>query len=198
MNQLIQKIVYINLDNRTDRMKQMKFELISFPSEKVQRFSAIKHHQGAVGCTLSHIAVLEMAIKEGWGNVLILEDDIQWSNYELGSLRFESLLKEPFDVIVLGSVSTSYNGSSFKLNHCQTTTAYLVNKHYYSTLLQNFKEGLDQLQKTNNKPLYAIDMYWQRLQQRDNWFVVIPSLFIQRPSYSDIEQKDVNYTHLFH
>ena len=198
MFDFIDKIVYINLDSRTDRKEQMERELIIVPTEKIQRFSAIKNSQGAIGCTLSHIAVLEMAIIEGWNNVMIVEDDVQISKLAESYPLLEKLANQPFDVIVLGSVMTNYNGSTFNLHHCQTTTAYLVNKHYYSTLLQNFKEGLEQLQRTHNKPLYAIDMYWQRLQKRDNWYVVIPSLFVQRPSYSDIEQKDVNYTHLFH
>ena len=198
MLEFVDKVIYINLDSRTDRKELFESQISIIPSQKIQRFSAIKHQQGAIGCTLSHIAILEIAIKEGWKNVMILEDDATWNKISVSVPILETLGKSSFDVIVLGSVHANYTLETFKLHHCQTTTGYLVNKHYYSTLLQNFKEGLDQLQKTNNKPLYAIDMYWQRLQQRDNWYVVIPSLFIQRPSYSDIEQKDVNYTHLFH
>jgi len=41
--------------------------------------------------------------------------------------------------------------------------------------------------------LYAVDQYWKRLQEKDNWLCVDPMLFKQRASYSDIENKDVAY-----
>jgi len=40
---------------------------------------------------------------------------------------------------------------------------------------------------------YALDQYWKRLQEKDNWFCIDPMLFKQRPSYSDIEHKKVAY-----
>jgi hypothetical protein len=45
--------------------------------------------------------------------------------------------------------------------------------------------------------MYALDMYWQRIQARDNWYLVAPSLVVQRPSYSDIEKKHVDYVKQF-
>ncbi len=76
----ISKIVYINLDHRTDRNMEMleQFEKLKIPKDKILRFSAIKHDNGSIGCTQSHIAVLEMAIREKWENVLILEDDFNF------------------------------------------------------------------------------------------------------------------------
>ena len=68
---MIEHVVYINLDHRTDRRQHMEKEVSIFPSERVTRFSAIKHDYGAIGCTRSHIAVLEMAISSDWKNVLI-------------------------------------------------------------------------------------------------------------------------------
>jgi hypothetical protein len=59
--------------------------------------------------------------------------------------------------------------------------------------LKNFKDGLELL-KTNpyEKRLYAIDMYWKRLQQ-DNWFILYPLTVIQKATYSDIEDRFVDY-----
>jgi len=36
--------------------------------------------------------------------------------------------------------------------------------------------------------MYAIDQYWKHLQAKDKWYCVVPSLMIQRPSYSDIDK----------
>ena len=187
MFEFIDKVVYINLEHRTDRREQIEKELSIIPSEKVVRFNAIKHEKGAIGCTQSHIAVLEMAIQEGWSNCLILEDDATWVNFDKSYPILEKLAKDPYDVIVLGSVNPRVD-NKFKLTSCQTTTVYLVKNHYYQTLLQNFKEGLEGFLKTGHYPVYAIDQYWKQLQPSGNWYGIVPSMMIQRASFSDIDQ----------
>jgi glycosyl transferase family 25 len=90
----IEHVVYINLDERVDRKTQIQRELLAvFPSSKVTRFSAIKAIHGGVGCSMSHIAVLEMAKQEGWSNVMIVEDDFMWTQREEGAPILEKLLK---------------------------------------------------------------------------------------------------------
>jgi hypothetical protein len=42
--------------------------------------------------------------------------------------------------------------------------------------------------QTGKYPVYAIDQYWKRLQSQGNWYAVVPSMMIQRPSFSDIDQ----------
>ena len=197
MFKFIEKVVYINLDHRTDRKIQLESELQQyFPVEKIQRFNAIKHNHGGIGCTMSHIAVLEMAIENNWNNCLILEDDAVWSNFSKSYPILEKLANNSFDVITLGIAHATYT-SEFKLCSGQTATAYLINQHYYQTLLGNFKEGLEQFLKTRNYGVYALDQYWKCLQAKDNWYCVIPSLMIQKPSFSDIERKHTDYIKQF-
>jgi glycosyl transferase family 25 len=198
MFESIEKVVYINLEERTDRKESIEKELLKyFPAEKFERFNAIKHERGAIGCTKSHIAVLEMAIQQNWKNVLVVEDDAIWSNFDKGYPILEKLIKNQFDVITLGITSASYDTSTYKLLSGQSTTAYIVNNHYYNTLLYNFKYGLEQFVITNKYSSYAIDQYWKILQAKDTWFCVVPSLLVQGPSYSDIEKKNVNYMNEF-
>ena len=80
LNDLISKVVFINLDARTDRKSQAEDELQLFLPDKVIRFSAIQDKPGSVGCSKSHIQILQMAIQENWPNVLIVEDDLQFIN----------------------------------------------------------------------------------------------------------------------
>ncbi len=188
MFEFIDKVIYINLEYRTDRKEQIESELQKyFPIEKIQRFNAIKHQRGGIGCTQSHIAILEMAIQNNWSNYLVVEDDAVWSNFQKGYPLLEQLIQKPYDVITLGTVYANYT-PEFKLLSGQTTTAYIVQQHYYETLLQNFKEGLSGFLSTGNYPTYALDQYWKRIQPRDTWYCIIPSLMIQRPGYSDIEK----------
>lgn len=198
MYDLIDKVVYINLDERADRKTQVQRELLrAFPAGKIVRFPAIKHADGGRGCTMSHIAVLEMAKANAWKNVLIVEDDFVWIRLKEGVDRFTELLSDSYDVIVVGGAHVSCNTKTMRLASCQTTTAYVVAQHYYDTLLGNYREGLAQLEATNDYGTYALDQFWKRLQGPDNWFIVLPIMAAQRPGYSDIEKRNVNYIREF-
>jgi hypothetical protein len=73
-----------------------------------------------------------------------------------------------------------------RVANCQTTTAYLVRRPYFETLLANFKEGLSKLK--------AVDQYWKLLQRTDRWYLIVPISVIQRSDYSDISNKHVDYS----
>lgn len=186
MFEFVEKIVYINLEHRTDRKTQIE-DVLKDVSDKVIRFNAIKEDHGGIGCTKSHIAVLEMAIREGWKNYLVVEDDAMWSNFQIGYPKLQKLAMNPYDVLVLGSVFAKCNSNS-KIFSSQTTTAYIVNSGYYQTLLTNFKEGLSGFLQTRAYHIFAIDQYWKRIQPEGNWYAVLPSLLVQRAGYSDIEK----------
>jgi glycosyl transferase family 25 len=195
MFEFIEKVVYINLTHRIDRREQIEKELsLYFPPDKIIRFNAIKDDKnGNIGCSKSHIAVLEMAIQHNWSNVLIVEDDAVWNQIHIGYPILATLVKNPYDVICIGSIG--YAKANFRIIMAQTTTAYLVSNHYYKTLLQNYREGLMNLlnQQTYYGP-YCIDQYWKILQQTDLWFRVHPTLMCQSTGYSDIAQEIVDYS----
>jgi len=192
----VDHVVYINLDHRTDRREHIEASLAPyFLPEKVTRISAIQRDIGAIGCTESHIAVMEMARANQWKNVLVLEDDAMWTkDFNEAYPVLERLAGDPsYDVIMLSSTFTRWYGGSLKLISGKTSSAYLVNSHYYDTLLSNFKEGLKLFEVSGENGKHAIDTYWCSLQERDNWFVVTPNIVWQRPGYSDIIKEVVNY-----
>jgi glycosyl transferase family 25 len=189
MFEFIDKVVYINLDSREDRRQSILKQLEVFPSEKVLRFSAIKESNGAIGCTKSHIAVVKMAIQNKWKNVLILEDDAIWNNIDEGHAVLEKLVAKPYDVIALGITIPKYDSETYKLYYGCTTTAYLVDGHYYETLLDNYETGLTNFLATGIDIVYALDRYWEHLMKRDNWYCVIPCLMYQASTWSDIQNR---------
>jgi hypothetical protein len=69
-------IYCINLDSEGDRWinVQRRFEAVGIP-HRVRRFSAIATENHHIGCALSHRSVIEDAMKRGFENVLIFEDD---------------------------------------------------------------------------------------------------------------------------
>jgi glycosyl transferase family 25 len=205
----IKNAIYINLDIRIDRRmifeKQMEELHARDPADysfyPVARFSAIYHEHGAIGCSKSHLECLRIAKNNGWDHVLIFEDDAFFIHPEILVHQVNSFLSrfhEAWDVLLLsGNNFPPFKIESpdcFRVANCQVATAYLVCSRYYDTLIQNFEEALAGLTADPaNKPEFACDMYWKRLQRVDRWYLITPVCVIQRAGYSDIEKQDVNY-----
>lgn len=197
----ITNIFYINLEHRTDRRSHVEKELTNIGLIGFQRFNAIKMENGAIGCSMSHLKLLQNAFENNLDHILIIEDDITFLDPELFKTQlnkfFESNLK--WDVILFaGNNMPPYQpvigDFCVKVSKCQTTTGYLVNKHYIKILLNNIKMGLTHLlSKPQQHSLFAIDKFWFVLQQNGNWYLITPLTVIQREDYSDIEKKIIGY-----
>jgi GR25 family glycosyltransferase involved in LPS biosynthesis len=195
----IQNIFYINLDSRPDRRSFFEKE-IQKVGLTARRFNAIKHKVGALGCSMSHLYLLKYAKQQNLDHILIMEDDIMFLKSETFINSINNFLSSEidFDVLLLAGNNmgpyTKIHDFCVKIKKCQTTTAYLVKKHYYDTLIKNIADGI-KLLALNLTSLndYAIDQYWNRLQLQDNWCLLTPLTITQRPSYSDIERRITNY-----
>lgn len=199
----IKNAFYINLEHRTDRKEHVEKELQKI-GIKATRFNAIKMENGAIGCSLSHLKILEDAKKNKFDHVLIVEDDITFLDSELFKNqinKFLELHENNWDVILLaGNNMPPYENideTCVKVSRCQTTTGYLVNGHYINILASNVKMGLTNLlNKPDEKSNYAIDKFWFLLQSVSKWYLIIPLTVVQREDYSDIEKKLTNYQSL--
>lgn len=200
----IEHIFYINLDYRWDRKQHVEDQLKNkIGLSKVERFNAIKLPNGAIGCSMSHLKCLEIAKKSGWNNVMIVEDDILFLKPTLFVEQCNTFLKnhKDWDVLLIGGNVVppylSIDSSCIKVMKCQTTTGYIVQKHYYDVMMENIREGLNKLIKEPEKHFfYAIDKYWFPLQEKHSWYLIIPLTVTQIENYSDIEKKKTNYTSL--
>ena len=191
MWEFVDKVIYINLDSREDRRKIMEtfFEKGQIPLEKVVRFPAIKRIKGSLGCLESHTEALRMAKKEGWKNVLILEDDLEWLDFESEYPKLEELTRLPkWDVILLVGWYWKYEFP--RIYDANNTGAYLVNSSYYNTLLQNredcvrrrFRKGFGF--DFSRKNIDA-DTGWKSLQKIHNWYGLNPCICRQVDGFSD-------------
>jgi len=192
----IEHVVYINLEHRKDRREHIEKLLAPF-GEKVHRLNAVYEPQrGHLGCSKSHAAAMELAIQSGWKNVLIVEDDAVWNKFETGTLLLEKLASQEFDVIMLGGTAVEYYPDTYKLIRCACSTAYLVNQHYYSTLLSAFNKSISMLETSYTPRIGgALDSVWNYNQRNDNWYIVIPCLMTQLTGYSDTEYQVTVKTH---
>lgn len=198
-------IYYINLDHRQDRNKLFLNEMdkMEIPKNIIERISGIynKHH-GGIGCTYSHIYTLQKFINSNHKIAIIFEDDFEFTvskNVFLKQMNNIFSNNIDFDVICLAGNVIAAQNTVYpflkKIVDSQTSAAYIITKEYAHThLLNNFKEGLEELEKDYSKyPIYALDQYWKVLQRKHKWYITNPKLGKQRYSYSDIEKHIVNY-----
>lgn len=197
MWEFIDKFIYINLDHRQDRRDIMSnfFEEGQIPLEKVVRFPAIKRSHGALGCLESHTEALKLAKKEGWKNVLILEDDMEWIDFKEGYSRLEDMVKLPdWNVILLIGWYYKYNFP--RIYFSNNSGAYLVNEAYQDTLLKNREVSLDKLKRgigfDYKNPKYNADVYWSELMKKDVWYGLNPCICRQVDGFSDINNRIVD------
>ena len=196
----IKHAFYINLASRPDRKQHVESQLNTI-GIKAERFNAIKLANGALGCSMSHLKCLEIAKANSWPHLLIVEDDIKFLNPELFKTQLNLFLSnhKSWDVVLVGGNNvppyTKIDDTCVKVSTCQTTTGYLVNGHYFDTLIENFRSGIKKLIEFPQQHInYAIDKYWFQLQRKNNWFLIIPLTVTQREDYSDIEKRPTNYT----
>ena len=195
----IQNIYYINLDRRIDRKIHIENQ-IKLLDWKATRFPAILNSFGALGCSLSHLALLKYAKNNNLDHILILEDDVSFLNPSLFLNNLNQFLRTHanFDVLLLAGNNMGnyerFDDCCVKVSQCQTTTAYLVKNHYYDTLIKNYETSINLLQLYPNKYCdYALDQFWKKLQKIHNWFLLTPLSVVQRPDISDVEKRVTNY-----
>ena len=201
----IQHTLYINLEERTDRRSHVEKQLasIGIHQDNVHRFNAVKMKDGRIGCSMSHLRCLQLAQKNNWAHVLIVEDDITFLEPSMFKRQLTNFFQDKiaYDVLLFGgNVVPPYkqmNSYCVQVLTCQTTTGYLVNQHYYDVLIQNIHEGIRKLlQEPTQHFYYAIDKYWFSLQRQHLWFIIVPLSVVQLQNYSNIEERETDYSRL--
>jgi len=190
MWEFVDKFIYINLDSRQDRREIMQkfFDEGKIPPEKIERFSAIRRDKPQLGCLESHTEVLRIAKRNRWKNVLILEDDMEWLNFEDGYKKLEEFIKLEWNVILLVGWYVVYDFP--RIFSSRNAGAYLVNSLYYDTLLSNRETALAKMKQRYigfkvNINKFDNDYYWTELQKNDIWYGIYPCMCRQVDGFSD-------------
>jgi len=189
LNDKFQQIYCINLDRRQDRWKEAN-DLFNRFDISVKRISAIEDDPAWNGLRLTVISVFEDAIKNGYENILIFEDDIDWA--ENFSERFQQHwenLPQNWDMFYFSAAHQlwpqQHNEYFFRLSW--STAAHAI--AFKSTC---FESVLESLKNTND----AIDVIYSRLQPNLNAYCCINPIAWQRRSFSDIEKEEKWYPYL--
>ena len=190
--------MYINLARRTDRRALILSELatLEIARESITRIGAIDAAHCVESplecCARSHIAALEQAIFEDLEAVLILEDDFQlsYSARETRERWVHFLQTVPhFDIVswahnCLQSWSTGGTGD-VRVWYPQTASAYVVRRPAMHRLRDIYVDALVQ-----HRPF---DQHMTKIRKEVQWYALEPALSLQRPSFSDILGRHVDY-----
>ncbi len=194
----LENIFYINLKEREDRKSHVESELNKL-GWKYTRFDAVKTKSGRVGCSMSHLKLLKMAKNKKLPYIVIIEDDIQFKDIELFKKLFNNFMnsKLEYDVFLLAGnlrhPAIKITESIVRVYKSFTTTGYIVKSHYYDKMIKNIEESINKLLLNENNGYNAIDTYLMKLQLIDKWYISYPRTVTQKPDWSDIENKQVNY-----
>jgi len=199
-------IYYINLEHRKDRYEHINKELLktNIDVSKINRINGLYLKDfGILGCAKSHILALEAFIKTSSNikNCVIFEDDFIFTKEqnEINEL-INSFFKyiEEYDVLMLASntlyeIETQFSFIT-KIINAQTLSGYSVSKKFAPILLENYKTSVIHLEKIGYKVHnFCFDIYMKQLQPQSLWFCLNPKIGKQIESYSDIENKVVDY-----
>jgi GR25 family glycosyltransferase involved in LPS biosynthesis len=202
----IDKIYFINLKHRTDRLEHITKELnkMNVDTNKITKIEGIyKENFGILGCGMSHKKALEEFLKtdDSVQTCLILEDDFCFTqSIDVVNDLFNNFFKEVknFDVLMLASNTLKEVLTEWwfltRIVECQTASGYLVHKKFAPILLRNFSESVERQQLKGFK-VHALchDIFWKAIQPVSKWYCLKPKIGKQIASYSDIEKKKTDY-----
>lgn len=184
---------FINLVNRTDRDKQFRVELknMNILPNKIKKIYATKTKKGFIGCAISHLRTIQIGLTMNSEFIFIFEDDFQlisdidtYVNY----INFFWTYFTDANVLMLQinplKIRKTEIPNFFKVERALSAAGYMIKRSYLPMLSLNIRESLQ-----FNIPL---DVGYTKI-QHDGWYTIFPTMGRQRPSYSDIEKKFVDY-----
>ena len=196
---LFSHIYLLNLDSRTDRLarvsKRLQAQNLSF-----ERFSGIIptnaggfHLLGMLGCLLSHLGIIQKAIKEDNGNILIFEDDcvLRDDFREQAEKYLDQLNGIDWDFLFLGAAwhgakkKEKLSENLYSLDCVYHTHAYAINKKSLASV-EKVLVTASQVKRNG----INIDMVYSKLPFKK--IVVRPNLAVQEPDKSNIEASFTN------
>ena len=182
------KVFCINLDGRPERWAEVQEE-VKVIGVEIERFPAIKHRPGHVGCRLSHEALWEKAKPLGvW---MVIEDDILFLPGAKETLEAAiEQLPADWDMLYLGATLNQpldrISDNLLRLKRGWTTHGIMYN---------NQNGVVDYILKV--KYDWKIDVLLaDEVQAKFNCYMCFPMVATQRPGWSDIVDHHTEYNEI--
>ena len=205
------KIYIINLVERSDRRLEMNEQLgkigLTLNHASIHLFPAVRPSDagefpniGARGCFLSHLGILNDAANNNFSRILVIEDDLNFSNDFYARINSAIALAKvlSWDILYLGHKlkhNTSEKQSTLDRidpNQWITSTHFIA---FQGASIKNMIEYLNRMlmRKAGDAlggPMHVDGAYsWYRRQNPEaNTYICMPMLGYQRASRTDIHE----------
>jgi len=210
LNTLVDRIFIINLAIRPDRYEKIKSQLDALNITNYERFDAVVATNepyisdpqivqffqrglctGIIGCTISHVKMVEIAKERGYKQILVLEDDAFFQE------GFEEKMKAVVEQLktVQDDWKLLYLGANHKKKGVPVTEnikkvtkafclhAYIIRDSLYDEIL---RDALTQ-------PIEGDVYYGEILVQKHVFLTIFPNLVTQYPSMNNMFNTFADY-----
>lgn len=195
------EVYVINLDRRPERYESFLSEMKKYDLNGVTRYSAIDGSTlvnntsllfGELGVLLTHHNIIKECMVRNLSNVLILEDDVQFSDEINNVSEYISKIPNDWDFIYFGGnhkygrVPEVINDKTIKLNYTVALQCVAIKNTMF--------EIIDSLLTKQKK---QVDTYYAELHDRFNAYGFQPNMAKQKIGFSDIQNRVVDYNMYF-
>lgn len=196
-------IYCVNLESRPDRWEQVQKEFNKFNITNVNRFNAVDGSKignpnprllkGEVGILVTHINIIDMAKDKGFENILIMEDDVYFTDELFKLEEYMSAVPNDWDMLYFGANHVygklpleMVNEKIAKLNFSVGLQCVAIKNTMFDKIL-NIIPNIEK----------QIDAYYGDLHKECNAYCFNPNMALQREGFSDIQGRNVNYDEFF-
>lgn len=154
--------------------------------------SAKTYRDGELGCLLSHIAIMRLALERNYDNVMILEDDIVVLDPAFATVCNNHMKKmvelgENFDVLYLGASHKrphvgKITDHLYRVGAAHGTFGYIVSKKFMQVLVEPYAYK------------YPIDKHWNHVRPSTNKICMVPHVVNIRNCVSDVTGEYTTYS----
>lgn len=194
-------IFCINLEKRKDRWEGFVEECKKNNILNYQRFDAIDGKKilnntnllnGELGILLTHLDLIKKCKNKNFENVLIMEDDVLFSE-EINNLeKYLNQVPEDWDFIYFGG-NHVYGKPPVKINTNVLKLNFTVSLHCVAIKKTMFDLIIDTLPNKKKQ----VDGYYADFHKSYNAYGIFPNIALQKEDFSDIQNKVVNYNNFF-
>ncbi len=201
-----EKVICINLRRREERWRAFlsRLEAFNWPFRPISRVEAIDGNRapppdwwkrdasGVWGCYRSHLRVLEDALNEGIGSLLVLEDDAAFVNdFTVKITRFLQCVPADWDQIYLGGRAW---GRIEVINEEVDRVYGVLNTHAYAIQGRFIEKLYGVLCSLSGNSLFPVDVQMCLAHFNSTFRIYKPRewLVIQEPSTSDVQSTFVD------
>lgn len=199
LNNFFDHVYCINLDKRTDKWQACQEEFARIGLTNVERFSAVDGKKvdvesnllpGEIGIIMSSIAVLTDAKEKGYEKILILEDDVQFSDTFVRDWnQWSQEIPEDWEMLYLGGNLVGWQPNRISSHvHVGTNIFAIHALGLRSSVFDSMISAIDM-----NTP---VDVTYGHQSRNFNSYLMVPRMAWQRPGRSDIQGQYVNYIFL--